>query len=123
MEIRKIKANGNEYQFVNSSRGNRSGFVHETTLFKNDYEIADYKCQYYNRTWECYTYQTVMRCCVDAEIKREYDRFINKYKDQHNIKRMTAEKRAEAEKEFYSREDIKELQKVYKALELNGHGF
>ena len=117
MEIRKIKVNGNEYQFVNGSRNTRTGFAHDTTLFKNDYEIAEASCHYLNRTWECYQYQTVMKRCVDAEINSEYDRFINHYKYQHNIKRMTAEKRAEAEKEFYSREDIKELQKVYKLLD------
>jgi hypothetical protein len=116
MTIRKIKVNGNEYQFVNSSRNTRSGFAHDTTLFKNDYEIAEASCHYLNRTWECYQYQTVMMCCINEEIDREYNRFIDHYKYTNGIKRMTAEKRAEADKEFESREDIKELRKVYKKL-------
>ena len=116
MEIRKIKVNGNNYQFVNSSRSTRNGFAHDTTLFKNDYEIAEYSCHYLNRTWEWYRYQTVMLRCVEAEIDREYNRFIDNYKYTNNIKRLTAEKRAEIEKDFYNREDIKELRKVYKKL-------
>lgn len=116
MTIRKIKVNGNEYQFVNSSRNTRSGFAHDTVLFKNDYEIADYSCHYLNRTWECYQYQTVMLMCVDEEIDREYNRFIENYKYINGIKRMTAEKRCLADIEFEDRADIKELRKVYKEL-------
>ena len=117
MEIRKVTVNGREYQFVNDSRNTRNGFAHDTTLFKDGRKIGEASCHYLNRTWECYQYQTVMKRCVDAEIESEYDRFIDNYKNQHNIKRMTAKKRVEAEEEFYGREDIKELQKVYKLLD------
>lgn len=117
MTIRKIKVNGNEYQFVNSSRNTRSGFAHDTTLFKNDYEVADYSCHYLNRTWECYQYQTVMQRCISEEIDREYNRFIDNYKYKNNIKRLTLIKRVEAEQEFNTLAEIKELRKVYKALE------
>jgi transcription elongation factor Elf1 len=116
MTIRKIKVNGNEYEFVNNSRSTRSGFAHDTTLFKNDCVIRRASCHYLNRTWECYQYQTVMLRCVSEEIDREYNRFIDNYKYTNGIKRMTAEKRGEADKEFESREDIKELRKVYKKL-------
>ena len=116
MTIRKIEVNGNNYQFVNSSRNTRSGFAHDTTLFKNDYEIAEASCHYLNRTWECYQYQTVMKRCIGDLIDGEYEYFINRYKAENNIKRMTIEKRCLADIEFDSREDIKELRKVYKKL-------
>ena len=117
MEIKKIEVNGNNYQFVNSSRNTRSGFAHDTTLFKNDCEIADCSCHYLNRTWECYRYQTVMQRCISEEIDREYNRFIENYKHSNNIKRMTAEKRCLADIEFENQADIKELREVYKQLE------
>ena len=119
MTIRKMKVNGNEYQFINNSRSTRNGFAHDTTLFKNGYELNDYSCHYLNRTWECYRYQTVMKYCVTEIINKLYDRFINNYKYENKIKRMTAEKRETAEKEFNNRADIKELRKVYKKLDLN----
>lgn len=68
MEIRKLS---NGYQFVNNSRGNRSGFVHETTLFNNNgLEVGNYKVQYYNRTWECYQFQTVMKNCISKIMEK-----------------------------------------------------
>ena len=33
MELKKFDVNGKQVEFVNQWRGNRSGFVHETTLF------------------------------------------------------------------------------------------
>jgi hypothetical protein len=117
MTIRKITANGNEYEFVNSSRNTRTGFAHDTTLFKNDREIGRATAIYYNRTWECYTYQTVMQRAINNIIENLYDEFIADFKAENNIKRLTAEKRATAENEFYQQENIKELKEVYKQLE------
>lgn len=122
MEIRKITVNGREYEFINSSRNTRSGFAHDTTLFIDGRYTEESSCHYINRTWERYTYQTVMRKCIDNMITEEYNRFIDNYKAEYNIKRMTAEKRAEAEEVFYELSEIKELQKVYKLLELNEYG-
>ena len=119
MEIRKITVNGNEYEFVNSSRSTRTGFAHDTTLFKNGYEIGRATCIYYNRTWECYRYQTVMQRCIKNIEENRYDRFIGNYKAENNIKRMTAEKRMTADKEFYGREDMVELLEVYEQLKDN----
>ena len=40
MEIRKLK---NGWQFVNNWRSNRSGFVHETTLFRIEFKDRTYE--------------------------------------------------------------------------------
>ena len=92
--------NGNEYTFINNSRGNRSGFVHETKLYKNNALIGQNKVQYYNRTWECYTYQSVMKGVVYTLINAEYEAFKNEYKERHNIKRLTKAKETEVYKEL-----------------------
>lgn len=122
MTIRKITVNNREYQFINDSRNTRNGFAHDTTLFINGIEAGEASCYYINRTWERYTYQKVMQICINNMITEEYNRFIDNFKTENNIKRMTSEKRAEAKKEFYSLTNIKELQKVYKKLELNEYG-
>jgi hypothetical protein len=119
MEIRKITANGNEYEFINNSRSTRNGFAHDTTLFKNGCKIGTASCHYLNRTWEWYRYQTVMQRCIKNIEENRYNRFIDNYKVENNIKRMTAEKRMVADKEFYSREDIVELLEVYEQLKDN----
>lgn len=116
-EMRKIKINGNEYEFINSYRNTRSGFAHDTELFKNGVFIGRAKAIYYNHTWERYRYQSVMYRCVDDIITEKYNNFIANYKAQNNISRLTAEKREKADKEFYSLAEIKELKKVFKQLE------
>lgn len=117
MEIRKIKVNGREYQFVNSSRNTRTGFAHDTTLFIDGREYGRATAIYYNRTWECYQYQTVMKRCIDEMIENNYKDYVEMYKADNDIKRLTAEKREQMETEFYKQKEIKELQKVYKALD------
>lgn len=117
MEIRKITVNGNEYEFINESRSTRHGFAHDTTLFKGYCSISKATCHYLNRTWECYRYQTVMKCCVGNLIDSEYEDFIAGYKAENNIKRLTAEKRAEADRIFETLETVKELREIYKQLD------
>ena len=117
MEIRKITVNGNEYEFINHSRSTRSGFAHDTTLFKGNYSIGEASCHYLNRTWECYRYQTVMKRCISDIINRKEARYIAEYKANNGIKRLTADKRDNVIREFYEQENIKELLTVYKELD------
>ena len=104
MEIRKITVNGNEYQFINDSRNTRSGFAHDTTLFKNGREYSRATANYINRTWECYRYQTVMKRCISDIIDSGEEDFITAHKRSNNIKRLTAEKRDAVIREFYEQE-------------------
>lgn len=43
----------------------RNGFNHFATLFINGQEVEETKCHYINRTWERYTYQSVMQKLID----------------------------------------------------------
>ena len=110
--------NGNEYLFVNMFRGNRSGFVHETELMANNWIIATNKIQYYNRTWESYTYQSVMKGVVRKameEIKADY---VEAWKINHNVKRLTEAKRKTMEEDFENNMPnmYAELAELYKLL-------
>lgn len=91
-EITKI-INGIEYKFVNECYGNSSGFVHKTDLFKDGKCIGHNKCQYYNRTWEVYTYQSVMKGLVYGLIEDFSKAFRDSWKEKHGIKRLTETKR------------------------------
>ena len=118
MSIIKKSINNNEYEFVNSSRSNRSGFVHETKLYKNGNLIGEAKVQYYNRTWETYCYQTVMKRCVYILIDAEFTDFRESYKIKHNIKRMTGAKEAEMMQDFveYKPTLYADMQELYETL-------
>lgn len=106
----------NEYRFYNSSRGNRSGFVHETFLYKNEFLKVETKCQYYNRTWEVYTYQTVMKRAVSILMDDFAERYKEEYKKRMNIKRMTANKKEEFLVELNHDADYMELKELYNML-------
>ena len=118
MSITKNIINNNEYTFINSSRGNRSGFVHETKLYKNNSLIGEYKQQYYNRTWEAYTYQTVMKAVTRILLDAEFETFKTMYKRQHDIKRLTKDKEAVMMQDFAENkpEIYAELQELYAML-------
>ena len=118
MTIVKKTVNGNEYEFVNSFRGNRSGFVHETTLFRNGRMEGANKIQYYNRTWECYTYQSVMKGLVSALLEDCRNAWETAWKNAHGIKRLTEVKRNIMMEEFENDmpKNYVELKELYAQL-------
>ena len=55
-----VNVNGNSWYIECSSRSNKSGFVHEARLYREHDLITETKCQYYNRTWERYRFESVV---------------------------------------------------------------
>lgn len=120
MEIKKFsKKSLNKFEFVNYHGYTRNGFYHTTTLFENGYKIANHKCNYINRTWECYTYQTVMLCAVGDLIDSRKAKITADYKRENGIKRLTASKKTEVEKIIKQDKRIKELQMLRQELKGN----
>jgi len=76
---RYITVDGKLYAFELWRYDNQSGFVHFALMSKDGVEIANAKAQYYNRTWERYTGQSVFKECVSWALKsnditqNEYD--------------------------------------------------
>ena len=64
---------------------NRSGFKHEATLLRNGDDRLSVKCQYYNRTWESYEYESVLSKLLeksaDVLSESESKRFAAKIKN------------------------------------------
>jgi len=50
-----------QYHIYCRSEKTRYGFRHVAELHKSGYEVARAKCCYYNRTWESYEFQSVIR--------------------------------------------------------------
>ena len=101
-----------EFRFVCESLPTRSGFKHVATLFENGdiYPTESATCYYYNRTWECWCYQTVCREVVHKIIGFYQARAVERYKEKNNLKRISAEKRKEIEN------SIPEVENTYKPL-------
>ena len=67
-QVFRAEVNGKIYTFVCYSQGTSYGFRHICTLGYNDTTVAKYikdkiiaKATYYNRTWESFKYETVLR--------------------------------------------------------------
>lgn len=110
MEIRKFdKKNLKKFEFVNDYGYTSYGFYHNTTLFENGVIIMTNRCNYINRTWENYAYQTVMLGAVRKLLDNRETVIKAEYKRINNIKRLTKEKKTEIEKVVKQDKRIKEL--------------
>lgn len=112
MEIRKIRIGKNEYDFINEYWETSRAWGHKSTLFKNGNELAKNKIRYYNRTWECYRYQSCMNKVVCDLIENEKEKYINNYKYINNIKRLKTEIKDKLFEEWEKTENGKELLKI-----------
>jgi hypothetical protein len=60
-----------EYTVACEWKKTRTGFKHEATLLRNGSEIDKTKVNYYNRTWESYEYETVIKKLLSKHFKDE----------------------------------------------------
>ena len=89
------KVNGEEIEFRCHTTDTRNGFCHTAHYCGWDYVITDSKISYYNRTWERFTYESVLQRAIDklpAEIQQ-------KVRDQI-IDGKAAEEEKKAEEQF-----------------------
>jgi hypothetical protein len=82
-------------EFVNNYGVTRSGFYHKSKLYFNGELLSEARASYLNRTWESYTYQTVMKDAVRNAIENE----ILAEKSKRQIKRLTKSLRETIETE------------------------
>ena len=116
MEIRKFEIDGKQVEFVNQSRGTRSGFAHDTTIFIGGCNYGEATCHYLNRTWERFTYQTVMRKVVNNLMDElEYRLKVN-FKEYKGYKQMTAKRQAEFEEFLKGNTEMEFYRKLLDAL-------
>ena len=68
------KVNGKEIEFRCYTTNTRCGFCHTAHYVGWDYDINDTKVSYYNRTWERFEYESVLKRAIDklpADIQKE----------------------------------------------------
>lgn len=116
METKKVMVLGKEYLFVNESIGNRSGFVHRSTLLENDHEVATHKVQYINRTWESYRYQSVMKGLVYNLIDSEREFYLRMIKTRNGWSRWPNGRKAEYSKVFETSQEYKSFELLLNSL-------
>lgn len=105
-----------DYEIVNQSRDNRSGFVHESTVFYHGVAVITNKVQYHNRTWECYEFQSSMSGAIHKLLDMRTDRITKQFKQQNNIKRLTEKTRKQLENLMQNDEAYKEYKLMLKEI-------
>jgi len=81
--------NEGKFTFVNTSGNTRNGFYHESTLLINGVQLSKARCNYLNRTWESYQFQSSMMQAVENAIANEVEDLISDYKREHNVTRLS----------------------------------
>ena len=59
------KVNGKEIEFRCYTTNTRCGFCHTAHYVGWDYDLTDTKASYYNRTWERFEYESVLKRAID----------------------------------------------------------
>lgn len=76
------KVNGEEIGFRCHTTDTRSGFCHTAHLIGWKYDITDTKASYYNRTWERFDYESVLKRAIEKlpkDIRQAvYDQIIER---------------------------------------------
>lgn len=90
----------NDWEFVNHYWETSRAWGHECHLLKNGIEMSMARARHYNRTWEKYTYQSVMHSAVYNAHKEQLDRYIEAYKANNGIERFKAGQRKQLEEQF-----------------------
>ena len=97
MYINKISHDNNEYMFICEWKKTRNGFKHECELFINDHFEIKATCNYYNRTWESYEYQSVMLRAVSILLEEYTEHLKDIFKRKNGYEKMTQKRTEEFE--------------------------
>ena len=117
MKILNKKINKNKYTFINEGWSNSNGWGHRSVLFKNNYQIAENKIRYINRTWEQYEFQSCMQGCVYPLIENRKSELKERFKEEKNITKLTQKYEKEFNKYLKQDSELKELEKLYHSLQ------
>ena len=75
------KVNGKEIEFRCYTTDTRCGFCHTAHYVGWDYDINDTKASYYNRTWERFEYESVLKRAIEklpTDVRQQvYDQIID----------------------------------------------
>ena len=89
------KVNGKEIEFRCYTTDTRCGFCHTAHYVGWDYNLTDSKISYYNRTWERFEYESVLKRAIEklpTDVRQQvYDQIID---------HKAAEEEQKAEEQF-----------------------
>lgn len=115
--LKEITVNGKKVVFVNRSENTNYGFRHISEMFIDGINISQGTRQYYNRTWERYEYQSVMKTAVYNLINENRKSMERSYRLENSINRMTKKHMENLEMIFAQDNWLIFLNKIVEQLE------
>lgn len=95
---------------------------HRAILMYKGMRIQEAKIRYYNRTWEVYRFQSVMRKVVNEYKEDKLQEFIDNYKDDCNITRFKKGEKENVIKSFDFCEIGERINKMLEAINFGNCG-
>lgn len=114
MDTFKKEINGKSFTILCNYWGTRNSWGHEATLYVDSQKIKSYKIRYYNRTWESYTFQSVINACIYNTLKELEENLKALFKKERGFKRLTETRKADFKEYLSLNADYKDLQAFYK---------
>jgi hypothetical protein len=118
MRTRTINVNGKDYVFICRSAKNRSGFTHDCEMQIGGQSFTHHT-QYYNRTWERYTFQSVMKGALYNYKEHIVKCIKENFLEENGYNRMSPSRKIEFEKILAENPQLKEIAEVKKDLDEN----
>lgn len=113
MKIIEIQTQNKTYKLAMETWSTSNAWGHKTWLFDEfGAELATNKVTYQNRTWEMYEYQTCLQSMIRNFIEVKRDEYLTRYKEAHNIVRLTSAKKEIALEKFEDLEIIKDMREI-----------
>ncbi len=109
------------YTIVAETYETSSAWGHKATLLKT-YDgdvtatLATHKIRYYNRTWESYEYQSVVKALLYKVIDQQVQNYIDDYKYINDIKRLSRKLKDDLTAKAMSQEHVVTLYNWYNTL-------
>lgn len=123
MEMIEKKIGDNTYTFQCEYVDSRDGFSHVCKLYKNDYTLLNSARRHYiNRTWEAYTYQSVMLDCVRNEMDYIMQNAIDEYKKEHNLVRLKGSRKESVVEAVKNSKEYAEMNMLYDMVYKSKYG-
>ena len=95
---------------------------HRAILMYKGMRIQEAKIRYYNRTWEVYRFQSVMRKVVNAYKEDKLQEYIDDYKGDCNITRFKKGEKENVIKSFESCEIGERINKMLESINFGNNG-
>lgn len=106
-----------EFKIVAYSYDTRSSWGHKAELIhNNNYTLNKYKIRYYNRTWETYQYQSVIKSVLNDYMTQLIKDYIDDYKQQNSITRLKSTLKEELTIQAKQTPLVEKLETFYKEL-------